>query len=51
MNDQNDTFQPEYGMLEGTIEKAYITVKEIPTREVENQYGIEIHIGEEDINV
>lgn len=39
------------GELTGTLEKAYIVVKEIPVREVENKWGIGLEIGEVEENV
>lgn len=47
MNDQNESFDPVIGSLEGSLSTAHIIITEIPTREVENEYGIELHIGEE----
>lgn len=41
-NDQNETC---IGSLEGTIEKAYITVLEIPRVEIPNETGMGLYIG------
>lgn len=47
-NDQNE---PLIGSLEGTIENAYLIVKEIPRVEVPNEKGIGLYIGGDDSDI
>lgn len=47
-DDQNEKL---IGCLEGTIEKAFITIVDIPKKEVPNETGIGLYIGGSDNNV